>query len=195
MQISELFEMPYLHPGQMPKPASFTQSYSHKTLSREFVLIGQVFSLMIMFSESMGVLIGVEKNTAQSRVEPQFKVTFKENPVILQGVNKPLQIDQIYLSKSLRNQSIAAYCYTLIVDQGFSIVSDVTHFDPAKWLWKKLAKELRDYTITVWDIDHGPFKDENGQVIRYDGSNIPDHEIWTQGSDFNGSYRVLVMSK
>jgi len=84
--------------------------------------------------------------------------------------------------------------YKTIADAGYVIISDDTQFDPGAALWKKLASDPH-YTIIVADIDHGPFKDEDGKVIKYNGTNIADNEIWSQGSDFSGAHRVFVLYK
>lgn len=81
-----------------------------------------------------------------------------------------------------------------LFDTDYTVVSDVTQFDPAKALWKKLAGGSH-YKMFVADIDHGIFKDSAGNDIVYNGANISDSEIWTGGSDFAGNYRVLILTK
>ena len=45
------------------------------------------------------------------------------------------------------------------------------------------------------DCDYGPYKDQNGKIIKYDGTNIPDADIWSEGSDYDGYNRLLCLTK
>jgi hypothetical protein len=82
--------------------------------------------------------------------------------------------------------------YKMLVDSGFTLLSDESQYDPAQALWKKLGSD-KNYTVYVADTDHGLFKDQDGTPVEYNGRNIPDSDIWTQGSDFNGQYRILIL--
>jgi hypothetical protein len=96
--------------------------------------------------------------------------------------------------KQISNIGIMTNVYFLLADSGFTIVSDNTHFETAQGLWKNISKNP-EYNVYVADIDNGIFKDKNESDIIYNGHNIPDYDIWTMGSNYDGSYRVLILEK
>jgi hypothetical protein len=199
MKLSDvLTEMPYLHQGSMSVPKSFADTFSPHTITRQFTEILKIGDITVFLEKDLRRVVGVNMTAEQPRYQLEFLLAFKEEPTTIAGLNhrNVIQVDQVYLNKYARERTFSFQVYRRLVDLGFTVMSDSTQFEPAKGLWKKLAAESgANYSVTVADIDHGPFKDINGVVIRYDGNNISDSEIWTTGSDFNGSFRVLIFSK
>jgi hypothetical protein len=105
---------------------------------------------------------------------------------------KILQGSRILLKRDLRRYSISTRVYKRLTEHGYAIISDQTHFDPAKGLWMKLARDSdENYKLILVDIDYGAIKDENGNTLCYNGSNYPEEQLWTTGSDFTGYNLVL----
>ncbi len=201
MKISDVIkEMPYLHPGGMPIDKKLDGSYSAAALKRDFIVVGNVDDVAIVLHNTNRFAIGIDpdQTTSEGRFLPTFKLDFKQTPVPPAHLNLPaettLQVNSVVTAKHNQNRAIASTVYKTIVDAGYTIISDNTQFDPGAALWKKLASDPH-YNVIVADVDHGPFKDEDGKAIKYDGTNIADSEIWSQGSDFSGTYRVFVLYK
>lgn len=200
MKLSDvLSETPYLHPGAMSREIVLDGSYSIETIKREFTKrLGVISGTSILMDTNSSIVIGVavnDKLTSQGRVLPTFVLMFKRR-VLLKFPNKfpnVIQVDKVAIDPAKGNRGTMSEVYKLIVDSGFTLISDVTQYETAQGLWKKLARD-RDYTMYVADIDHGLFKDSDGVPIVYDGTNISDQEIWSTGSDYDGQYRVLILT-
>ncbi len=200
MKLSEILaETPYLHPGEMPR-VILDGSYSLNTIKREFgKQLGVVGGMNILIDTHASTVIGIPLNgklTAAGRVLPTFALKFKHSNLITFKHLFPnvIQVDVVAVDPFSGNKGVASSIYKKIVDAGYTLVSDVTQYDTAKALWKKIATDT-SYKMYVADVDHGLFKDEDGQPIVYDGNNIADDQIWSMGSDFDGQYRVLILTK
>lgn len=206
MKISDLTETPYLHPGEMSLPSNFPNgSISLKAIKRDFT---KLYSTTV---EQQSVTFFIDKHenrvlgfvipshaTDMDRFIPIFSLFFKENTPNIPDLNKSkcLQIDSVFLNKHLRVSALTSQVYFQLSKLGYTIISDTVQFETAQGLWKKLASESSKHGCVVYaaDIDYGIFKDSGGNKIVYNGSNIKDHEIWTSGSDFDGNYRVLILT-
>ena len=192
-----LNEMPYLHPGEMSRHI-LDNGVSIAAIKRAYVTLGRVGELIVYIDHHSSHVIVIDPGSevSDSRLSQVFRVQFKPVPLLnfpnnLQNIR---QVDKVAVQRAYESQEIATDVYKMLVDRGYTVVSDVSQFEPAQGLWKKVARES-GYKTYVADIDHGIFKDANGKDIVYDGTNISDHEIWTSGSDFNGNYRVLILTK
>jgi hypothetical protein len=107
---------------------------------------------------------------------------------------KLLQVNKVAVDSTHGARGIASNIYKLLVSLGYTIVSDDTQFEPAQSLWKRIAAD-HGVKVYVADVEHGLFKDDNGAPILYNGANIPDQDIWTSGSEYNGQYRVLILTR
>ena len=193
---------PYLNQGEMPVPILHNDgSISVNTLTREFSLIFSInlidFGIIDFYFDDHNVrLIGLDSTVGDSsRVKPIFSLYFKS---IAQSVieTNTIQVNNVYLDRDLRSKQIASQVYFQLAKLGYTIISDTVQFKTAQGLWKKLASESSKHGCVVYaaDTDCGLFKDADGNEIVYNGTNIKDHEIWTSGSDFDGNYRVLILS-
>jgi len=200
MKVSDvLTETPYLHPGEMSRKM-LDGSYSINTIQREFSRqLGTIGDMHVLIDTHGAVLIGLhpdDKPTLEGRVLPAFSLRFKRSHLIRfpNQFRNLVQIDTVAIDPFRGNKGVASAIYKMIVDAGYTLVSDVTQYDTAKALWKKIAGDP-SYKMYVADVDNGMFKDADGQPIVYNGSNISDAEIWSQGSDYDGQYRVLILTK
>ena len=197
MKISEILkEMPYLHAGEMSR-TMLDGSISLKTIKREYRIIGQVNDITVLMQKDNAVVIGIsDKIESNDRILPLLRILFKDKHELKfkNEFENIIQVDQTAILKMISNVGIISEVYCLLADCGFTVVSDNTHFETAQGLWKKLSTKP-GYVVYVADIDHGVFKDKNGSDIIYNGYNIPDYDIWTMGSNYDGSYRVLILEK
>jgi hypothetical protein len=198
MKASELLgETPYLHPGEMSRKM-LDGGISVGAIKRDYRKLGQIQDLVVYIDNhnTHVIVIDLTSEVTTDRFEQVLRLQFKSSNLLKFKNNfaNIIQVDKVSVLRKAGTQGIATTVYKMIVDSGFTLVSDITQFDPAKALWKKLAQDPV-YKIYVADIDRGIFQDEDGIDIVYDGTNINEHDIWTSGSDMNGSYRVLIMLK
>jgi hypothetical protein len=203
--MKKLIENPYLHHGEMPSSIyDIAGDISVNALKRDFKHLFTIteednvidFLLDHHNIVLLGVINGWEKS--KDRIQPIFKMTFLEKPlinIIPEEISrkKILQGSRILLKRDLRRYSISSRVYKRLTEHGYAIISDRTHFDPAKGLWIKLARNSdENYKVILCDVDYGTIKDENGNTLYYDGSNYPEEQLWSTGSDFTGHNLVLV---
>ena len=198
MKAAEILgETPYLHPGEMSRKM-LDGSISVDAIKREYRLMGQIHDLLVYIDSHNTHVIVIDSGSEVSsgRLEQVFRLEFKQSSMLnfKNTFKNVIQVNKVAVVRRAGIQGIATQVYKMIVDNGYTLVSDVTQFDPAKALWKKIAADT-EYKMYVADIDRGIFQDEDGQDIIYNGMNIDDHDIWTEGSDFNGEYRVLILTK
>jgi len=198
MKASEILgEAPYLHPGEMFRKM-LDGGISVNAIKRDYKKLGQIQDLLVyMDSHSTHVIvIDSSSEVTNDRLEQVLRLQFKSSNLLKfkNNFTNVVQVDKVAVLRKSGTQGIASTVYKMIVDNGFTLVSDVTQFDPAKALWKKIAEDT-EYKMYVADVDHGIFKNEDGVDIVYNGSNISDNDIWTEGSDYNGEYRVLILTK
>jgi hypothetical protein len=200
----KLIENPYLHYGDMPSSIyDIAGDISVDALKRDFkhlfTITEEDYVIDFLLSHDSIVLLGVINNWQKSkdRVQPIFKMNFLEKLLINKipeeiSRKKILQGSRILLKRDLRRYSISTVVYKRLTEHGYAIISDQTHFDPAKGLWMKLARDSdENYKVILVDIDYGAIKDENGHTLCYNGSNYPEEQLWTTGSDFTGYNLVL----
>lgn len=203
--LKKLSENPYLHPGEMPKEIyDIVGDYSVDALKRDFKYLFSLkeedYHIDFLINKWNTLLIGILNGWQLSteRILPVFKLRFREELYISkipeEVINKKLlQTDRIILKKDLRNYSISYKVYRRLTDHGYAIISDNTHYEPARGLWLKLAKNSdSNYRVILCDTDHGVLKDMNGDTIYYNGTNYPREQLWTSGSDYSGQYIVLI---
>lgn len=192
-----LGETPCLHPGEMERDI-LDSSISANAIKRDYRKLGQIQDLVVYIDShnTHVVVIDLTAIVKNERFEQVLRIQFKQSNLLQfkHDFKNIVQVDKVAVMRAAGTQGIASTVYKMIVDNDFTLVSDVTQFDPAKALWKKLAIDA-EYTMYVADVEHGIFRDQDGADIIYNGNNIPDQDIWTEGSDFNGQYRVLILTK
>jgi hypothetical protein len=180
MKASEILgETPYLHPGEMSRKM-LDGGISVNAIKRDYKKLGQIQDLSIYIDSHSTHVIVIDSSSEVSdgRLEQVFRLQFKSSDLLKfkNNFNNIVQVDKVAVLRKAGTQGIASTVYKMIVDHGFTLVSDVTQFDPAKALWKKLADDP-EYAMYVADVDHGIFKNEDGVDIVYNGSNISDNDI------------------
>ena len=193
-----LEEMPYLHPGEMPRKL-LDKTISISAVHRDYRKFGLVDDVVVLLDKHDRCCIGLPENwsvTASQRIQPVFWLSFKRQHDLKFNHNligNVVQVDRVEVAEGRANQGLMSEVYKMLADKGFVLVSDNVQFEPAQALWKKIASDS-GYVILIADVDHGFFKDRNGEIIQYNGKNIPDQDIWSSGSQDEGYYRVFVLT-
>lgn len=93
-----------------------------------------------------------------------------------------LQISTVGTVPHYEGIGIASEVYIALADDGYVVVSDSVQYDGGKFLWKKLSRS-HELNVFVYDRTEKDFlKDKQGNVIRYDTTNLTDDTIWLPGS-------------
>lgn len=145
---------------------------------------------------SIAAIPKFNKATQEDALLLLSKIMFKDHisinlPKELKNV---LQVDKVVTVKRYQDTGLASYMYALIAKNGFTIVSDTVQYLGGKQLWKRMARlaHLNDYKINIWDQRTGYVKDENGNILEHNISNIDDAIIWKENSI--GQQTVLILS-
>ena len=100
----------------------------------------------------------------------------------------------LYIHNGFRHIGLAGRLYFKLIDMGFSITSDHTHYKDSIGLWLNLAKRAynsRQYNVRVLDLKNMEYlKDDNGSE-NFDGANIPEGKIWSSDLDYMNIVLVL----
>jgi hypothetical protein len=205
--MKKLSENPYLHYGEMSDniydlPGSISPAALKRDYSQLFSIEIEPLSMVvdILLDKWNSSIIGIQNGWQNSniRIKPLYglritdNLEFKNIPEEIKG-KKCITFDRHRIATDMRNNAIASTVYRKLIDSGYAIISDRTHFEPAKGLWIKLAKKSNNqHRVILVDVDYGAIKDEDGNTLYYNGSNYPNEQLWTSGSDYSGQYIVLV---
>lgn len=198
MKLSEfLGEMPYLYSGEMPRK-ELHSDISISALRREYTAMGRIGTLPVYIDshQSHVVVVDLTAEVRNGRVPCILRLEFKGTHLIKfpHSFTKVVQVDREEVIPQRANNEIASSVYKMLVDVGYTLVSDIIQFEPAQALWKKIASD-HTYTMYIADLEQGILPDVNGNDFIYTGDNIDDNRIWSQAGDFSGYEIVLVLTK
>ena len=199
MKLSALFEMPTLINSELPLSQDrFDPFYSIATVQRDFDIIWK----QPIKSESHYVLLEKDRSFAiwgiltedpnrdgVTGIEPITIVDFKDGLNVNSSVqfdhSSTLQIDLVQTSKRFSRGGVATRIYIKLAQAGFTIISDNEQWNGGKRLWKKLAHtSVKNDQVSVFLL-------RNNKLESYDGTNIPDDEIWSEDSKHKYTLFVL----
>ena len=211
MKLADLFEEPYEHTSGHHRDDQVEKygQMSDDALKRDNIFLGTVDSrhgekirIYALKEPKYAVIRGLIDGHDELGRKTNFVVfalRFKKKvqailPPSL-DINSCFQVNSVFISPEFRNEGISSTVYRYLTSKGLVIISDNTQFTDGKELWKKLVRDtaLGEYKIFILDDEYGFEKDENGDPIEYDGSNIKDSKIWTSGDDLSGYNKLLVM--
>lgn len=199
--------MPYLEKGSMSiaslgRIITMDGTISLKSIERDYlpfasnVQIGELGVLNLYQLPKLECIIGVDNSVAitrPKRARVQFRLdldnTFKFN--CEHSFRNTIQVESVALEERYRCYGITSAIYRAVADQGYTVVSDNTQYEPAQGMWKKLAEEQGVFVVDMVD---GPVKSESNALLEYDGASIPDFLIWSSGSDYSGFDKVLILT-
>lgn len=149
----------------------------------------------------IGVIDSVKKIDKSPAWKCVFSLKFKEyhtlNKIPAELTNtKILQVDYVESSDEIDTAGLAPFTYMVLVQDGYTIISDTAQFNGGIGLWKKLAREsgFVDMQVNLLDDEFGFTKDASGKLVNYDGVNIQKQQIWTDGQNMTGEHTLLVLT-
>lgn len=179
---------------------------SPEAVHRDFIVldkkefpIGDI-ALLAPKNEPMSFIrIVREKQNRKGRFDIIGQLEFKDSPSIIPGMKKMLQVNGVFIQQKYRSSKIVSTIYRSLVLRGYTVVSDSTQFPPGVGLWKSIAHESsfnNHFKVYIYNTETKEFiVDKNKKKISYNGNNIPDKEIWTDGWDFGGEKILMVLTK
>ncbi len=185
-----LKENPYLHHGDMPEdiyelPGTISPNALKRDFSHLFSVEIKSMTIDILMDRWNSSIIGVQdgwKNSA-NRVNPLYGLRIQDN-IELKSIpdeirnRKLISFDKHRIVPDIRNNSVASIVYRKLVNHGYAIISDRTHFEPAMGLWIKIAKNSdENHKVILVDVDYGVLKDYDGNTLYYDGSNFTGYNL------------------
>ena len=196
MKLKQLLEMPELNSDEMEvldKPTFITDA----DLAKDYDIIAQRDKVVIAIKKGNGkgglkVIAGelVTLRYGLTGITQYGTMTF-DTIDMLKAVEsnlppftpKLIQVATAVVHKTDHLKGIGSLLYTSLVQAGFTIVSDIYQFIGAKHLWKKLGRTHSvDEVIHIYNCGK-VVVDANGKPIDYDGSNVPDANIWSSDDE------------
>jgi len=112
----------------------------------------------------------------------------------MQLSDKRKHIKMINTSKEFTRTMSAKQLYIFIVDH-FDLISDRIQFIGAKDLWMSVARS-NEVNVYVFDENKKDYiRDSNGTIVKYNGRNIDETEIWGQDQEHHDRLLVAVNRK
>jgi len=171
---------------------------------RGYDVIGKRENVVVLLkNDHETALIGTkqERHDGEPGVLVYGQVMFKLGLKLGPGVDtkqflnqKVLQVDIVEVVRKAKFEGLGTFLYSCLVQKGFTVISDTLQFKGGKALWKKIARShLSNEMVMI--MDHGDIKmTDDGKPIAYDGSNIPDSDIWSEAKG-EKDYVLLVYTK
>jgi hypothetical protein len=208
MNLQDIFEMPELRnwtQDQLKWIKDSNTVMSFKSVDRLYdsldeIIIRQGIPIFIFLNKAKHNCVAFikEQNTNTNEIEFIMIscITFHyPTPVSnIPNLINPLQVKQVWTEPRFENQGIASFMYALLARQSFTVISDKVQYLGGKELWKSMAKKahLNNYLIKIYNTDAGYIKDANGNILKYDSSNIDDSIIWKPNT--LGQKTVLILT-
>ena len=198
MRATEILnEMPYLYKGGMPQHI-LSGGISTSTLASGYTPIGTVHEFPIYKDryDTHVLVVDPTQKDSGGELTQVFRMDFKRQPRLAfpNNFQKLLQVNKVAVDSTHGARGIASSVYKLLVNMGYTIVSDDTQYEPAQALWRRLAADPNT-KVYVADKDRGILTDNNGDPIVYTGTNIPDQDIWTGNDEYSGRRLVLILTR
>lgn len=201
MKLSQLLaeqllnEMPYTpmdHDGQPAQlkmdTSDFTHFYSERTLAEEWKLLKEEAKYSVYINnEHTSAICGRMGNRASDNsygmsvvVTADFKEQMLDHDMSATPLKGALQIDLVVTNRPEEARGgYGTLLYFAMAEAGITIISDNTQYKGGAMLWKNLARSYRDkFVINI--LENGKVMLDNaGKPVEYDGTNIPDAELWS----------------
>ena len=182
--------------------------YSESTIKEMFDIIGkytlidQEYWVMLKKDKSMAVIgytgvrpqdnVGGLYITGVIEFKPTLDISYQD---VIPHTKATLQVDGVQINPKITRTGQGYLLYYLLVKAGYVIISDNVQYIGGKKLWEKIVRSGKADGIVVRVVDNGKVvTDTAGNPIDYNGTNIPDNQIWNQPSaDPNKSKRYVVL--
>ena len=104
------------------------------------------------------------------------------------GAKKQVQISNTDTVKGAEREGLALLVYTALINDGFAVISDGAQYLGGKRIWESIA---RTHNVKIWDNNTQDYlRDNNNNVIDYDGTNIDDSGIW---NTYNNANKIILL--
>jgi hypothetical protein len=213
MKLETLLEAPDFIDKEMPVIMNGTLNfYSNDTIKREFDVIGtvkiasEIYWTVLKKDKSFAVIGQLGKRKEDDKVGIQIigTVEFKNKPdfsfdKLIKTNKNVLQVDGVQIHDKSRFRGVGFNLYKSLVDYGYVVVSDHVQYRGGKKLWEKIANLSTASNYSVYIINDGEVSlDDNGDPLKYNGTNLADDKIWatpaTKTTD-SRRYVLLLMKK
>jgi len=200
MKFSEfIYEMPVKYP-EPKQTVNNNGSISIDAINRLYDQLGfrtlnVIGEIVIFMAKNKSHVIGVrsdELSSGSDRVDQIFRLVFKDEPTFT-GAQKfvnPKHVKWVRVNTDYQVSGISTEIYGAVASCNYSIISDITQYEPGVKLWESLAKK---YGVLIVDVTRGVLSND-GKPIIYDGKNIPSEEIWSTVPDRSKEDIVLVLT-
>lgn len=113
-------------------------------------------------------------------VDLEFKDKLDVSPIHVTPHDQILQVKLVRTAPASQSRGFGMLLYFILAQAGYVVVSDNTQYQGGAALWQKIASMAGNSGYAVYVIDDGTIrKDESGQPIIYDGSNIEESGLWS----------------
>lgn len=201
MKFKELFEMPEYIDKELPKPKHLMHAISVDSLDREYDLLdrhqdGDVQVVSAIKKDLSSALIGnvITRDDGKKAIKVVVTIDFHTDQ-LPRGMSHgtALQVDTVLAVGSMGGFGYGYTLYKDILRAGHTVISDNVQYIGGKQLWMKIVRRsaLDGHYVFIWQ-DGKPLTDDEGNVVRYDGTNIPDNKIWGKPGSLQHHHTLLV---
>lgn len=190
--LSRLNEMPYLYSAEFPlknlghiSDNSVTEHYKKigmLPIEGDLVVYLNTVSKAYMVGQHIGGQFFIYLSLSRKQtIEPV---------VPAQLSNDYFQVSMVNVDAKQAMSGVARAFYTFIAAH-YDIISDQEQFKCAKSLWNSLA---RNDIVNVYVFDCAKrdyYRDDKGVIVKYNGQNIPENQIWGQTQHH---YKMLLVA-
>ena len=173
-----------------PNTSEYTDFLSKNSLDRDYKLVKEApdYSVYINNEHDMAIIGKMGNRPSKDRafgIAIYVTVDFKDKQVISTSnpsaqLKGALQVEMVAVhKKNMGGRNYASLMYYALAELGITIISDNTQFRGGKELWKKLARNAAPHFQVNIIEDARVRLDENNKPFIYDGSNLPDDELWS----------------
>lgn len=175
MKIKDLLiETPYLHREELPYKA--LSSISLHRLNQSYTKLAELGDGIEIYQHSNGNIIAGKQVQSDFYLLVSISVRKRAYPVEPTQLSKVLQVSMVNIQKNEEEQGYAKKVYSVLASL-FDLVSDHEQYLGAQGLWKSLARSTAN--VYVFDGRKKDYiRDSTERVVRYNGTNIRDKDIW-----------------
>lgn len=196
MNLKQLLEMPqYYHKEMKSDPHDQMTPFfiTDERMEERYTVLAQRDNVVAVIAKDGGnamVCVRTTRHDGESGVMSYGNLIFKANFKIGAAVDslqlqaqKVLQVSVVTVVNDDKFKGLASFLYSSLVQAGYTVISDTSHFIGGRQLWKKLARSHLP-NEGVYLINNGnAVMDADGKPLEYNGTNVPDADIWSTSTE------------
>ena len=204
MKFKDIFEMPTFRNKELPVTDFKVHVVSVDTLDRDYKLLGTVQAgnkkIIAGFKRDRSIAIigpAVVRNDGKASIEVVAQIEFHPGAVEGEaGGRASLQISLVEALDNLRGFGYGYQLYKMLLNNGYTIVSDNVQYVGGKELWLKIVRKSATELHNVFITEYGKYiRDEAGNPIAFDGANISPEDIWSTDTKSEKHFYTLLVAK